>query len=262
MCEAASSVRREPDTLFVRHHLGISASAGTAAAESGPDDELTTTSSIFEFLQQERRCDGGGATGEEDSELDIDSIFEEINRLSGDTRGRCVEDILREAEALISKQELGQLEVPLLAARKANKKATAAAAAAASQPSRLPMRKRPTEVSSGLLELCAEGKCVEGDGAMGNDDGVQLGDDEQGFSTHFEIAKVSLKTFFSRILKFDIYYSFFMYCVSRFIYIYIYYLSLNCLCNANHNLNGIGRRHLNVVGGQYKSIASCVAQFH
>lgn len=222
MCEAASSVRREPDTLFVRHHLGISASAGTAAAESGPDDDLTTTSSIFEFLQQERRCDGGGATGEEDSELDIDSIFEEINRLSGDTRGRCVEDILREAEALISKQELGQLEVPLLAACKANKKATAAAAA--SQPSRLPMRKRPTEMSSGLLELCAEGKCVEGDGAMGNDDGVQLGDDEQGFSTHFEIAKVSLKTFFSRILKFDIYYSF-LCIVLVVLYIYLLLIS-------------------------------------
>lgn len=138
MCEAASSVRHRTQ------HLGNPPLNGI---ESGPEDELTTTSSIFEFLQQERRCGdgglgglGGGATtggcgGEDDSELDIDSIFEEINRLSGDTSGLCVEDILREAEELISKQERGELEVPLLAVRKKPKTPSAAV----QQPSRLPM---------------------------------------------------------------------------------------------------------------------------
>lgn len=70
------------------------------------DSDDFTTSSILEFLNQEKQCldlDNG-------TEVDVDSIFEEINRLSGDMDGRNVEDILREAEMLINKQELGQLE--------------------------------------------------------------------------------------------------------------------------------------------------------
>lgn len=162
MCEAASSVRHDGRPL-----------------ESGPpDDDLTTSSSIFEFLQQERRCDGGGgAIGDDDSELDIDSIFEEINRLSGDTRGRCVEDILREAEALISKQELGQLEVPLLAVRKTKSAATV-------QPSRLPMRKKnrqPVEAPS-VVNVCTSEN-------SGNADREQSSDDE-GYLAHYELNKV------------------------------------------------------------------------
>lgn len=87
-----------------------------------------TNSSIIEFLNQENQCydiDTG-------SEIEIESIFEEINRLSGvggdigngsttlvaDTSISIsdvnVEDILREAERLITKQ--AQLEVPLSAA--------------------------------------------------------------------------------------------------------------------------------------------------
>lgn len=70
-------------------------------------------SSIMEFLNQEQQANA--FDNNNDSEVDIESLFEEINRLS--TSGsicdtdidRNVEDILREAEMLISKQELGQL---------------------------------------------------------------------------------------------------------------------------------------------------------
>lgn len=78
------------------------------------DSDDFTTSSILEFLNQEKQC----LDLDNDTEVDVDSIFEEINRLSGDMNGRNVEDILREAEMLISKQELGQLE------RVASKKST------------------------------------------------------------------------------------------------------------------------------------------
>lgn len=125
-------------------------------------DELTANSSILEFLNQEQRClltdtartmssasdslttsgaprigltiDGGNmndddADDDDNSELDIESIIEEIQRLSGGTSRsgsgrRCVrrrdgggddlgvpmpdrslEEILREAEELIGKQQ-------------------------------------------------------------------------------------------------------------------------------------------------------------
>lgn len=73
-------------------------------------DDLTN-SSILEFLNQEKQCIDLDSV----SDGDIESIFEEINRLSGDAPSddQNVEKILREAEMLISKQELGQLEVPL-----------------------------------------------------------------------------------------------------------------------------------------------------
>lgn len=184
MCEAASSVRHEP------RHLG-NPPKNSAGLESSPEDELTTTSSIFEFLQQERRCDGGGAIDEDDSELDIDSIFEEINRLSGDTRGRCVEDILREAEELISKQELGQLEVPLLAVRKTMSGVV--------QPSRLPMRKKTTEVPS-VLQVHTSDNKSKAHRPIGNVyDGytceliadTEHSSDDEGFIAHYELNTVS-----------------------------------------------------------------------
>lgn len=71
------------------------------------DAEDFTNSSILEFLNQEKQC----LDNDNGSEVDIESIFEEINRLSGDADERNVEDILREAEMLINKQELGELEV-------------------------------------------------------------------------------------------------------------------------------------------------------
>lgn len=76
------------------------------------DADDFTNSSILEFLNQEKQCldiDNG-------SEVDIESIFEEINRLSGDTQiirdtdDINVSEILKEAEMLINKQELGELE--------------------------------------------------------------------------------------------------------------------------------------------------------
>lgn len=180
-------------------HLGNPPNLSAAGIESGPDDELTTTSSIFEFLQQERRCDGGAALllhADDDSELDIDSIFEEINRLSGDTRGRCVEDILREAEALISKQELGQLEVPLLGVRKTKQ-------SVAVQPSRLPvMRKKASGGAASVVNVGATSERCGGDAGVEEnekeeDEEIEVfvdkeqSSDEEGYMAHFELNAVS-----------------------------------------------------------------------
>lgn len=67
-------------------------------------DEITNGNSIMEFLNQEQNC---LISTENDvtSELDIDSIFEEINRLSDESDERSVDEILREAELLLSKQQ-------------------------------------------------------------------------------------------------------------------------------------------------------------
>lgn len=191
MCEAASSSRRDADIAVFARHLTNSAHRPNGV-ESGVDDELTTTSSILEFLQQERHCDGT-ATGEEEdgSELDIDSIFEEINRLSGDTRGRCVEDILREAEALITKQELGQLEVP----GRRGKKMTL-------MPSRLPMPKRAsgTESSARTNASRADDDCdkrrneeedMKEMQQIVHSNAVEDSDEETRFDAHFVMTKVS-----------------------------------------------------------------------
>lgn len=67
---------------------------------------LTTSSSIIEFLNHEQTC----LAHDNDSEMDIDSIFEEINRLSDDSDERSVDEILREAEILLSRQEQFDLE--------------------------------------------------------------------------------------------------------------------------------------------------------
>lgn len=70
------------------------------------ENPLTTSSSIIEFLNHEQKC----MVHDNDSELDIDSIFEEVNRLSDDSDERSVDEILREAEMLLSKQERFDVE--------------------------------------------------------------------------------------------------------------------------------------------------------
>lgn len=63
----------------------------------------TANSSIIEFLNQEQKCLNQNSEND-NSELDIDSIFEEINRLSDESDERSVDEILREAELLLEKQ--------------------------------------------------------------------------------------------------------------------------------------------------------------
>lgn len=71
-------------------------------------EDITANSSILEFLSAEQRC------LEDNSEVDIESLFEEINRLSGEVgepSNRNVEDIdmlIKEAEMLMTKQEVGR----------------------------------------------------------------------------------------------------------------------------------------------------------
>lgn len=76
----------------------------TALQQSNGDETTNGSSSIIEFLNQEQKC---LIPSEADltSELDIDSIFEEINRLSDGSDERSVDEILREAELLLSKQQ-------------------------------------------------------------------------------------------------------------------------------------------------------------
>lgn len=77
------------------------------------DDSLFLASnSIIEFLKNEKQCNAlNGVQDNDDSEVDIESIFEEINRLSDESDERSVDEILREAEILLSQQE--QIELDL-----------------------------------------------------------------------------------------------------------------------------------------------------
>lgn len=73
--------------------------------ERNGDESLSSpngSNSIIEFLNQEQKCLN---PIDNDSELDIESIFEEINRLSDVSDDRSVDEILREAEFLLCKQE-------------------------------------------------------------------------------------------------------------------------------------------------------------
>lgn len=74
------------------------------------DVEDTANSSILEFLSQEQRC----LSLDDNSEVDIESLFEEINRLSGDVeQNHNVEDIdmlIKEAELLMTKQDIGKMD--------------------------------------------------------------------------------------------------------------------------------------------------------
>lgn len=87
---------------------GKSESISSAQPQPQPmnngDETTNGGSSIIEFLNQEQKS---LIATEHDltSELDIDSIFEEINRLSDESDERSVDEILREAELLLSKQQ-------------------------------------------------------------------------------------------------------------------------------------------------------------
>lgn len=83
---------------------GKDASLSTQPQSANGDEITNGNSSIIEFLNQEQKC---LIPTENDltSELDIDSIFEEINRLSDESDERSVDEILREAELLLSKQQ-------------------------------------------------------------------------------------------------------------------------------------------------------------
>lgn len=90
----------------------ISAVANAPVSKLLDVEDITANSSILEFLSQEQRC------LDDNSEVDIESLFEEINRLSGDVeQNRNVEDIdvdmlIKEAEMLITK-EIGKLDLPM-----------------------------------------------------------------------------------------------------------------------------------------------------
>lgn len=83
---------------------GKDTSLSTQSQSAHGDDITNGNSSIIEFLNQEQKC---LIPTENDltSELDIDSIFEEINRLSDESDERSVDEILREAELLLTKQQ-------------------------------------------------------------------------------------------------------------------------------------------------------------
>lgn len=67
------------------------------------DDDFSN-SSILEFLNKEQECFNNG-DNLNDSEIDIESIFEEINRLSDNNDQRPIEEIIHEAELLLKQQQ-------------------------------------------------------------------------------------------------------------------------------------------------------------
>lgn len=83
---------------------GKDASTSTQPHSTHSDEITNGSSSIIEFLNQEQNCLISNEN-ELASELDIDSIFEEINRLSDESDERSVDEILREAESLLLKQQ-------------------------------------------------------------------------------------------------------------------------------------------------------------
>ncbi|KAM7347604.1 uncharacterized protein ACRADG_007150 [Cochliomyia hominivorax] len=65
-------------------------------------DDFTSSSSIMEFLKQEQKCGGPGELSNgHDSEIDADSIFQEVSRLADNSDTRSVDELLREAELLL-----------------------------------------------------------------------------------------------------------------------------------------------------------------
>lgn len=89
----------------------ISAVASAPVSKLLDLDDITANSSILEFLSQEQRCLS------DNSEVDIESLFEEINRLSGDVdQNPNVEDIdmlIKEAEMLMTKQGNAKIDRPV-----------------------------------------------------------------------------------------------------------------------------------------------------
>lgn len=72
--------------------------AATNRMSSSLKNEDLTNSSILEFLNQEKHC---LVDSDNMSELDVESIFDEINRLTVNADDRDVDEILREAEHLM-----------------------------------------------------------------------------------------------------------------------------------------------------------------
>lgn len=70
--------------------------------QNNMDYDDLTNSSIIEFLNREREC----LNGDESTEIEVGSIFEEINRLSDNNDDRSGDELLKEAEILLSKQEI------------------------------------------------------------------------------------------------------------------------------------------------------------
>lgn len=79
---------------------------------SSEQDDPKTSSSILDFLNQERKCLWSASPdGDCASDLDIEGIFDEINRLSGKIHeSKSVDEILQEAETLILSQAPIQLK--------------------------------------------------------------------------------------------------------------------------------------------------------
>lgn len=82
---------------------------------SSEQDDPKTSSSILDFLNQEQKCWNSASPIPEDDcaseEVDIEGIFDEINRLSGKIHeSRSVDEILQEAETLILSQAPIQLK--------------------------------------------------------------------------------------------------------------------------------------------------------
>lgn len=74
-------------------------------------EDPKTSSSILDFLNQERKCLWSAIPDGASGELDIDGIFDEINRLSGKIHeSKSVDEILQEAETLILSQAPIQLK--------------------------------------------------------------------------------------------------------------------------------------------------------
>ncbi|XP_037824184.1 uncharacterized protein LOC119612453 [Lucilia sericata] len=65
-------------------------------------DDFTSSSSIMEFLKQEQKCGGpDDLSNGHDSEIDAESIFQEVSRLADNSDTRSVDELLREAELLL-----------------------------------------------------------------------------------------------------------------------------------------------------------------
>lgn len=98
-------MKRQKEQQQQQHQLQPSSLSSLPSLQMD-ENPLNSSSSIIEFLNHEQKC----LANDNDSEVDIESIFEEINRLSDDSDERSVDEILREAEILLSRQEQLELE--------------------------------------------------------------------------------------------------------------------------------------------------------
>lgn len=64
-------------------------------------DDFTSTSSIMDFLKQEQKCASGDSGNGQESDIDAESIFQEVSRLADSSDTRSVDELLREAELLL-----------------------------------------------------------------------------------------------------------------------------------------------------------------